>query len=84
MPPTFKKQKNISKCLPIYFNKVLLSANNVLEMLKHLIRKPHDYKMMDVILITLIDQLLFIFAAMVDFNVHLPAAEKPYPFLCIY
>lgn len=39
-------------------------------MLKHLIRKPHDYKMMDIILITLIDQLLFIFAAMADFNVY--------------
>lgn len=44
-------------------------------MLKDLIRKLHDYKMMDIILITLIDQLLFIFAAMADINVH-PQQQK--------
>ena len=48
----------------------------MLETLKDLIRKPRDYKMMDVILITLIDQLLFIFAAMADIiNVH-PQQQK--------
>lgn len=38
-------------------------------MLKDLLRKPHYYTMMDIILITLIDQLLFILAAMADINV---------------
>ena len=45
-------------------------------MLKDLIRKPHYYKMMDIILITLIDQLLFIFAAMADINVHNQQQKK--------
>lgn len=47
----------------------------MLETLKDLIRKPGDYKMMDIILITLIDQLLIIFAAMADINVH-PQQQK--------
>lgn len=48
----------------------------MLEKLKDLIRKPHYYKMIPIILITLIDRLLFIFAAMADINVHTQQQKK--------